>query len=132
MQEEDIIKRTVPQFNVWLTIKDKTGKKRRILGKGKAQLLRAVHETGSIKAASEEIPITKEKKITFRTAWKKIHRIEEQLNETMGTQNLKVIHSERGGSDRGGSTLTPLGEALLRRYDAIEELVSKTLETEQK
>lgn len=83
-----------------------------LIGPGKIDLLRAVQATGSISAAGRATGLT------YRRAWSLL----DELRQACGAA---VIESAAGGSGGGGATLTPLGQALLQHYDAIESACSK-------
>lgn len=98
------------KFRVWL-VKDG----RAILGKGGAELLKAILETGSIHAAAERLGYS------YSFAWSYLRRIEERTG-------VKLIERKRGGQARGGANLTLEGKRLLDLYLKAEEVVSKALE----
>ena len=73
---------------VWL---EKNGKL--CFGIGRARLLRAVEETGSLNRAAHTLGMS------YRHAWSQIKSAEENLGETL------LVRS-RGGKNRGGAVLT--------------------------
>jgi molybdate transport system regulatory protein len=77
------------------------------LGPGKVQLLEAVREHGSISAAARSL------NMSYRRAW----LLMDELNRAL-TSPATV--SEHGGQSGGGSTLTPVGEEIIRLYRDIE------------
>ena len=87
----------------------------------RAELLQAIEETGSLSGAAARMDVP------YRTAWYKLKEIEGQLGV-----RLVVTHS--GGSDGGGSSLTPEGQDILRRFQRIyrdvEEIVRRRFELE--
>lgn len=82
-------------------------------GPGKAQLLRAIADTGSISAAAKTM------KMSYARAWSLIR----DMNETFGD---KLVGTFAGGHRRGGANLTPTGEQVLALYDSIIEAAERT------
>ena len=80
----------------------------RALGPGKVRLLELVAETGSISAAGRAMDMS------YRRAWVLVSA----LNRTF---RLPVVATRGGGAGGGGASLTPFGEALVRRYREMEE-----------
>ncbi len=77
------------------------------IGHGKADLLDAIAETGSISAAAKRMGMS------YRRAW--------LLVDTMnGSFRGPLVASARGGSGGGGAALTALGREVLARYRAME------------
>jgi len=68
-------------------------------------LLKAVRKTGSILEASRRAGIE------YKRAWVLLHDAEDRLG-------ARLIHSDRGGSGGGGTTLTPLADRLLAAWDS--------------
>lgn len=79
-----------------------------VLGPGKADLLEAIAETGSIRGAAEQLGMS------YMRAW--------TLVRTMNASfRSPLVEKERGGGAHGGATLTPRGKRVLRLYRAMEE-----------
>jgi len=78
------------------------------LGPGKIDLLRKVGECGSISAAARALGIP------YKRAWLLI----DSLNRGCPSP---VLTTAIGGQRGGGAQLTPLGEALIAAYEALEE-----------
>ena len=78
------------------------------LGPGKIDLLEAIAETGSIRAACSRF------KMSYRRAWTLIA----ELN---GMFKTPLVIAETGGRGGGGATLTPLGRKVVERFRAMEE-----------
>jgi molybdate transport system regulatory protein len=77
------------------------------IGPGKADLLEAIAETGSIAAAGRRLGMS------YRRAW--------MLVDTMnGCFRAPVVDATKGGAAGGKATLTVTGQAVLARYRAIE------------
>jgi molybdate transport system regulatory protein len=78
------------------------------LGPGKVDLLEAIAETGSIRAAGSRF------KMSYRRAWGLVA----ELN---GMFRTPLVVAETGGRGGGGATLTPLGRQVVKRFRAMEE-----------
>ena len=78
------------------------------MGPGKADLLEAIGETGSITAAARRMGMS------YRRAWLLIDTVN-------GCFRGPLVVSSRGGAGGGGARLTPLGEEILARYRAMEQ-----------
>lgn len=78
-----------------------------LLGPGKADLLEAIEETGSIAAAGRRMGMS------YKRAWYLIDTMNAYFREP-------VVISAKGGSARGGAQLTETGRAVLRAYRRIE------------
>lgn len=77
------------------------------LGPGKVRLLELIAETGSISAAARQM------EMSYRRAWLLI----DELNGIFGKP---VIETSAGGAGGGGAKITPLGEAVVVAFRAIE------------
>lgn len=77
-----------------------------ILGEGKWKLLKAIKETGSLKAAVESIGLT------YRQTWTKLKNIEKKLG-------FPIIDKTRGGAEGGQTTLTTQGEKIVEFFDKV-------------
>lgn len=89
---------------------------RQSIGPGKARLLDAVAETGSISSAGRALGMS------YRRAWMLI----DDLNTSF---RRKVVSTTLGGKEGGGAKLTPFGEELRKRYRAIEKSAEKATRT---
>lgn len=78
-----------------------------LLGPGKAALLHAIEENGSIAAASRSMGMS------YKRAWYLIDTMNAYFREP-------VVISAKGGSTRGGAQLTDTGHAVLKAYRRIE------------
>lgn len=77
------------------------------LGPGKADLLEAICQTGSIAAAGRQLGMS------YKRAW--------MLVETMnGCFKTPLVSSVRGGKGGGVAQLTPAGKDVLKRFRNIE------------
>lgn len=75
-----------------------------VIGQGKIDLLRLVGLHGSISGAAKEMGLA------YRRAWFLLETLQLCFEEPL-------FITVRGGSRQGGTTLTPLGEALLAEHD---------------
>lgn len=76
-------------------------------GPGKAQLLEHIRDTGSIAAAGRRM------KMSYTRAWGLV----DAMNREFGTP---LVHSAKGGAERGGAVLTARGKEVLKRYRRME------------
>lgn len=87
------------------------------LGPGKAALLEAVTEAGSISGAARAMGMS------YRRAW--------TLIEAMNCDFKKpLVQTSAGGSGGGGAQVTESGRDALRRYRAMEEKASAAVKKE--
>ncbi len=77
------------------------------MGPGKADLLAALAETGSISAASRKM------RMSYKKAWYLIDIMNRCFREP-------VVETVKGGRGHGGAKLTAMGRQVLDRYRAIE------------
>lgn len=78
------------------------------IGPGKIELLEAVSETGSIRAAAKRTGMS------FRRAWL-------LLQDTEGLFGEALIQTTRGGPSGGGTVLTTLGAFIVETYRDLED-----------
>jgi molybdate transport system regulatory protein len=78
------------------------------LGPGKIDLLEAIADTGSIRAAGSRF------KMSYRRAWSLVA----ELNAMFRTP---LVVAETGGRGGGGATLTPLGRKVVKGFRRMEE-----------
>ena len=104
------------QAKIWIEREGKV-----VFSDWRAELLQAIEETGSLSSAAARMDVP------YRTAWYKLKEIEGQLG-------MRLVTTHSGGSDGGGSSLTPEGRDILRRfrriYQDIEEIVRRRFERE--
>ena len=79
------------------------------MGPGKADLLEAIHATGSISAAGRKLGMS------YRRAWLLV----DEMNRCFQTP---LVEARLGGSGGGGAKVTALGHLVLERYRAIQAL----------
>ncbi len=95
-----------PASDVRLWIKIDLGARGQI-GPGKIGLLKAIVAEGSISAAARAMGMS------YRRAWLLI----DAINKTCGEP---VVDTRIGGPDRGGASLTPLGEELVVLFEEVQ------------
>ncbi len=85
-----------------------------LIGPGKADLLAAIGETGSIRSAAESVGMS------YMRAW--------SLVRTMNAAfRAPLVERTRGGSERGGAELTRLGARVLALYQEMEERAARAI-----
>lgn len=88
-----------------------------MIGPGKADLLEAIRETGSIAEAGRRLGMS------YKRAWTLV----ETLNATFAEP---VVESRRGGAGFGGAALTALGETVLSHYRKLQAKASRAAAAE--
>ncbi|WP_288926046.1 LysR family transcriptional regulator [uncultured Maritimibacter sp.] len=78
-----------------------------MIGPGKADLLAAIRDTGSISAAGRAMSMS------YKRAWSLV-------DEMNGAFREPLVDSARGGARGGGASLTETGLAVLTHYRALE------------
>lgn len=81
-------------------------------GPGKADLLEAIRDTGSISAAGKQLGMS------YRRAWLLV----DAMNRCFKSP---LVETAAGGFAGGGATISPLGGEILSKYRAIEVDVMK-------
>jgi len=87
------------------------------LGPGKAALLAAIAQTGSISAAARAMGMS------YRRAWILV----DEMNRAF---RAPLVASEAGGKRGGGAVVTALGNDVLVRYRRMEAMAKRTLALE--
>ena len=87
------------------------------LGPGKADLLDAVEQAGSISAAARNMGMS------YRRAWILIEALNRDFKEPL-------VETTAGGSGGGGARVTAAGQEALRRYRAMEYKASAAVKKE--
>jgi molybdate transport system regulatory protein len=77
------------------------------IGPGKVDLIEAVGRTGSISAAGRDLGMS------YRRAWLLLDAVNRMFEEPVVTASV-------GGAHGGGAVVTPLGQALIAAYRALE------------
>ena len=81
-----------------------------VFGEGKAAILRAIADAGSINGAARELGMS------FRHVWSAITAAERRLGR-------KLLKRSRGGTKGGGAELTAFAEDLLEKFDELDDAV---------
>jgi molybdate transport system regulatory protein len=87
------------------------------VGPGKAALLEAIGETGSIAAAGRRMGMS------YRRAWFLVKTMNACFREPL-------VDAAKGGLHGGGAQLTATGREVLKRYRAMEAHASKAVAAE--
>lgn len=77
------------------------------IGPGKIDLLDQIRETGSIAAAGRRM------RMSYKRAWQLVEEMNQAFREP-------AVTTSRGGAEKGGAALTPLGLEVLDRYRRME------------
>ena len=81
-------------------------------GPGKAELLEAIRDSGSISGAGKQLGMS------YRRAWLLV----DAMNRCFRSP---LVETAAGGTAGGGATLSALGEEILEKYRALENAVGK-------
>jgi len=87
------------------------------IGPGKIDLLRQIGVLRSISAAARSLGLP------YKRAWSLI----DTLNRGFGRP---VVETAAGGKGGGGASLTPLGQQLIERYEALEARLNASADKE--
>lgn len=102
------------KYKFWIESTDQVS----ILGEGKWILLKAIRDTGSLKAAVDQMGYA------YRQTWDNLKKIEEKLG-------FPLIEKSRGGATGGQTVLTAKGEELVsffeRLYNEIDPVIQQHL-----
>ena len=92
-----------------------------VLSEWRVELLEAIDANGSLSRAAEAL------EVPYRTAWERVKATEAEIG-------VRLLESESGGADGGGSRLTPEARDLCRRFrrvsSGIQEVVSRRFAAE--
>lgn len=97
-------------YNIFLDYSIRLEHKKRgnLLDEYKFSLLNKVKETGSLKAAADELGVS------YRKAWGNVEDIEKGLG-------FKLLERQRGGAQGGKTTLTNDGERLIEAHQELRK-----------
>ena len=87
------------------------------IGQGKADLLEAIHRTGSISGAARDLVMS------YRKAWMLV----DEMNQCFRSP---VVLAAKGGLRGGGAQVTPLGLEALARFRQIQAKASAAIEAD--
>ncbi|MBD3814090.1 MAG: LysR family transcriptional regulator [Betaproteobacteria bacterium] len=85
------------------------------IGPGKADLLEAIGNTGSIAAAGRSLGFS-------------YRRTRDMIDILNACWQVPLVTTVKGGKSHGGTSLTPAGEAVLARYRALEAALHQAAE----
>jgi molybdate transport system regulatory protein len=92
-----------------------------VLSEWRVELLEAIEANGSLSRAAEALDVP------YRTAWERVKATEAELG-------MRLLESESGGADGGGSRLTAEARDVCRRFrrvsSGIQEVVSRRFAVE--
>lgn len=83
-------------------------------GPGKADLLQAIRDTGSIAAAGRSLGMS------YSRAWQLVGAMNREFRAPLVTR-------AKGGATRGGASLTVLGSEVLGRYRSLEGAAQRSV-----
>jgi len=86
------------------------------IGPGKADLLQAIADTGSISAAARRMGMS------YRRAWLLVHTMNTCFAEPL-------VEAEKGGRTGGGAAITPTGREVLDAYQGVVRLARTRLQS---
>ena len=98
------------QVNVKITVGDREG--RFFMGSGLVSLLEGIDRHRSISAAAREMDLS------YPKALRMIKNVESGLA-------CPIVVRRKGGSDRGGAELTPIGRDFLLRYERVQRKIQR-------
>ena len=99
-----------PSYKVWIEYKGKP-----IVGKGGAEILKAIAKEQSISKAAEKLGMS------YRYVWNYLQKIQKAVE-------APVVETFKGGkAGGGGAKLTPLGQSLIEEYQRVEGYMSEVL-----
>jgi len=101
----------IPKTKLWLTEDGKT-----LMGKGKAALLYAIDEEGSLNKACKKV------NISYKHAWLMLKNIEKNAGK-------EIVKTVRGGKEQG-TFLTDYARELLKEYESQKNIISETVDDE--
>lgn len=78
------------------------------IGPGKANLLEAIHRTGSISQAAKSLDMS------YRRAW-------QLVNVMNSCFKSPLIETQKGGTHGGGAAITPIGLEILDLYRIMQQ-----------
>ena len=96
---------------VRFNIRDRGHETKLAIGPGKVALLEAIKQTGSITSSAKKLGMS------YRRAWLLV-------DETNRCLVRPAVQTVAGGQRGGGTSLTPVGVELVRRYRALEHQTS--------
>ena len=99
-----------PSCKVWIEYKGTP-----VLGKGGAEILKAIAKEHSISKAAEKLGMS------YRYVWNYLQKIQKAVE-------APIVETFKGGkSGGGGAKLTPLGQSLIEEYERVQGYLSEVL-----
>ncbi len=83
-----------------------------VFGTGKAHILKAIGQTGSINKAAKQL------NMSYRRAWSHIKTIEKRLAKPL-------LIRIKGGKNGGGAVLTEYAKDLIQKFETLEKDAKK-------
>ena len=103
-------KKHKPSFKVWIEYNGKP-----VLGKGGAEILKAIAKEQSISKAAEKLSMS------YRYVWNYLQKIQKAVE-------APIVETYKGGkAGGGGAKLTALGQSLLEEYQRVEGYMREVL-----
>jgi len=98
-----------PKLRVWVTFGEDLK-----FGEGRARLLEAIEERGSLKQAAKAF------EMSYRNAWGYLRELEQAAG-------FKFVERVAGGGPESGMRLTDAGKGFLRRYRTFRGALEKSM-----
>lgn len=92
---------------------------KKLLGKGRVELLERIKQTGSIYNAAKEM------KMSYRQAWQMVKEINERAPRPLVEKIL-------GGKNGGGAAITKAGEEAIKKFHSLNNKVGQFINKEFK
>jgi len=103
-------KKHKPSCKVWIEYKGTP-----VLGKGGAEILKAIAKEYSISKAAEKLSMS------YRYVWNYLQKIQKAVE-------APIVETYKGGkAGGGGAKLTPLGQSLIEEYQRVASYMSEVL-----
>jgi molybdate transport system regulatory protein len=103
-----------PSCKVWIEYNGKP-----VLGKGGAEILKAIAKEQSISKAAEKLSMS------YRYVWNYLQKIQKAVEAS-------ILETYKGGkAGGGGAKLTALGQSLLEEYQRVEGYMRKVLSDQE-
>lgn len=100
----------VPRSKIWIE-----KNRHLVFGDGRAELLKAIDETGSINKAAHKL------NISYRHAWGYIKTTERRFG-------IKFLQTQKGGKCGGGAILTDRGKEFLNKYERFRKGINEMVD----
>jgi|APCry1669192269_1035402.scaffolds.fasta_scaffold00302_3 molybdate transport system regulatory protein len=110
------MKSDTPRFDPRLRLDNGNNK---VFGPGKAELLKLIAETGSIRTAAKAMSMS------YNRAWTLIR-------DTNDFFTKPLVQGNRGGKAGGGASLTKTGEAVLKAYLRMDKQCRQVISKDSK